>query len=118
LFQELKHLHIPEGAKIFTADAKSMYTNIDTDTGIAAIQDFFEMNDERLPINFPKRLFLQILEVIMKNNIFSFADSYWLQTSGTAMGTPTARTYATVTYGQFENTVLLPNFQVNLLYYH
>jgi hypothetical protein len=117
LIQELKHLHIPEGAKIFTADAKSMYTNIDTDTGIAAIQDFLEMNNERLPLNFPKKLFLQILEVIMKNNIFSFADSYWLQTSGTAMGTPAACTYATVTYGQFENTVILPNFQTNLLYY-
>jgi len=40
----------------------------------------------------------------MNNNIFSFADTYWHQLSGTAMGTPTACAYATITYGHFENS--------------
>jgi len=39
----------------------------------------------------------------MKNNIFHFADTYWLQLTGTAMGTPTACSYASITYGQHEN---------------
>ena len=37
LINELKQLQIPEGALLFTADAKSMYTNIDTTTGLSAI---------------------------------------------------------------------------------
>jgi hypothetical protein len=62
-------------------------------------------------------LFLETLEIVMKNNIFSFADSYWLQLCGTAMGTPVACAYATITYGHFENTVILPNYSANLLFY-
>jgi hypothetical protein len=54
----------------------------------------------------------------MENNIFSFTDSYELQLSGTAMGTPMACAYATLTYGHFENTTLLPTFKTNVIYYH
>jgi hypothetical protein len=53
----------------------------------------------------------------MRNNIFSFAETYWLQLSGTAMGTPAACTYATITYGHFENSTLLPAFKENLIFY-
>jgi hypothetical protein len=52
----------------------------------------------------------------MGNNIFRFGDSYWLQLSGTAVGTPVACAYATVSFGQHENTELLPRFSANLLY--
>jgi len=52
----------------------------------------------------------------MRNNIFSFQDNYWIQHSGTAMGRPVASSYATVTYGHHENTVILPEFSNNLLY--
>jgi hypothetical protein len=53
----------------------------------------------------------------MRNNVFNFADTFWLQLSGTAMGTPVACNYATVTYGHYENTEILPSFKSNLLYY-
>jgi hypothetical protein len=53
----------------------------------------------------------------MDNNIFSFADSYWLQLTGTAMGTPAACSYATLSFGQYENTTLLPAFKDNIIFY-
>jgi hypothetical protein len=46
-----------------------------------------------------------------------FGDTFWLQTSGTAMGTPVACSYATISYGNHENTQILPNFKSNLFYY-
>jgi hypothetical protein len=53
----------------------------------------------------------------MNNNIFTFGDSYWIQLSGTAMGTPVACAYATVSFGYFENKEILTKFELNLLYY-
>ncbi len=53
----------------------------------------------------------------MNNNIFTFANTYWLQLSGTAMGTPSACLYATTSFGQHENTQILPRFSQNLKYY-
>jgi hypothetical protein len=53
----------------------------------------------------------------MTNNIFSFGETFWLQLTGTAMGTPTACSYATITFGQHENSKILPKFNQHLIYY-
>jgi len=117
VIEDLKNLNIPKEARLFAADAKSMYTNIDTDLGLATLRDFLTYNNTHLPPDFPTDFFLNIMEIVMKNNIFSFMDTYWLQLSGTAMGTPVACSYATITYGHHENTKILTVFEANLLYY-
>jgi hypothetical protein len=117
VIDDLKKLQIPENALLFSADAKSMYTNIDTDVGLTSIKKFIDDNKDSISPNFPTDLFLATLEIVMKNNIFTFADTYWLQLTGTAMGTPVACSYATITYGQHENTSILTKFQPQLLYY-
>jgi len=53
----------------------------------------------------------------MTNNIFSFADTFWLQLTCTAMGTLAACSYATIYYEQHENSQVLPKFRHHLLYY-
>jgi hypothetical protein len=94
-----------------------MYTNIDTPTGLKAVEDFIHSNLTQIPTDCPTELFLKTLQLVMDNNIFSFEKSYWVQLSGTAMGTPAACAYATISYGQFENTNILPAFTSNLIYY-
>jgi hypothetical protein len=111
VIKDLEHLTIPRNALLFSADAKSMYTNIDSATGLLTFQNFFEVKAHNISPRFPVALFLNILEIVMKNNIFNFSDTYWLQLSGTAMGTPAACAYATITYGHFENTETLPKFR-------
>jgi hypothetical protein len=88
VINDLKSLTLPKGATIFSADVKSMYTNIDTDLGIYTFKEFLQHNQDKIPKDFPTNLFLRILESVMQNNIFTFADTFWLQVSGTAMGTP------------------------------
>jgi len=112
VIKDIKKLDIPDNALLFSADAQSMYTNIDTDIGLQAFADFFEDNKTKISPNFPVNLFLQVLELVMRNNIFSFSNTTWLQLSGTAMGTPAA-----CTYSQHENSKILPKFNPNLLYY-
>jgi hypothetical protein len=109
--EELKKIKIPDNALLFSADATSMYTNINSKTGFTAIKDFIENYKNQIPDNFPISLFLEVLELVMNNNIFTFSDTYWLQQTGTAMGTPVACAYATVTFGQFENSVILCDFK-------
>jgi hypothetical protein len=41
LIEELKQLQIPHDAKLFTAYATAMYTNINTSLRIQAFQDLF-----------------------------------------------------------------------------
>jgi hypothetical protein len=117
LINDLRDLHIPQDALLFSADATSMYTNIDTATALQSIEELILTHQHCLPHNFPKNLFLRVLQLVMDNNIFSFGSSYWLQLSGTAMGTPAACAYATISYGHFENSTLLTEFSSNLLYY-
>jgi hypothetical protein len=73
--------------------------------------------ESHLPINYPTELILDILTAIRDNNTFMFGDTFWLQTSDTAMGTPVACSYATTSYGNHENQNILPRFAANLFYY-
>ena len=116
LLAALKALpNLPENAKIFTADAISMYTNIDSHTGINAFEQWFSLYSHEIPADFPCQLFLQVLTFVMNQNIFQFDDTFWLQTQGTAMGTPAACMYATIAYGFHERTKILPKFANNNL---
>ncbi|MFN9982940.1 MAG: hypothetical protein ACK53Y_23630, partial [bacterium] len=107
LLSDLKHLQLPPNAKLFTADATAMYTNIDTNTGIWAFEMLFSEYSNLIPNDFPQELFLNILRIIMEKSILKFGDTYWLQTQGTAMGTPAAPLYSILTYGYYENTTIL-----------
>ena len=111
LVTQLKQLGtLPSNARLFTADATSMYTNISPEHGIATIRKWFGDFENELPLGYPTELILEVLELIMKNNIFEFGDSFFLQLIGTAMGTPVACIYATIYYAYHERTYLLQKY--------
>jgi hypothetical protein len=62
----LKNVTLPKEATIFSANATSMYTNIDTDIGLATFQSFFQDNSDKKPNEFQVELFLQLLETVIK----------------------------------------------------
>ena len=99
LVKDLKALHLPPTAKLFTANATSMYININTTLGLQAINNLIDTYHKEILGNFPKEFFLTTLEVIMNNNVFSFGNTFWIQLQGTAMGTPAAPLYAIIIYG-------------------
>jgi hypothetical protein len=59
---------------------------------------------------------LAALQEIMKNNIFQFGDTFWRQTSGTAMGTSTAVNYAVLYVALLKIKTLLKKYKNNLLF--
>ena len=111
LLDRIKTLgHLPHGARLFTADAVSMYTNINTAAAIDAIREWLTRFKAELPDDFPPtELFLSVLQIIMENSIFTFGDTYWRQGNGTAMGTSCACMYAMLFYGLHERCNLLPD---------
>jgi len=117
IIKDLQKINIPKGAIIFSANAISMYTNIETETGLATIKDLLKEEADKISPHFPSDLFINILEIVMKNNVFTFGDTYWLQKSGTAMGTPAACAYATISFGHYENKHILTTFSDNFIYY-
>jgi len=109
VLNDLKSFHLPANAKLFTCDAISMYTNIDSTHGLEVISNWFEEYPAEIPSDFPKVLFLKILHIVMTHNVFQLDDTYWLQTFGTSMGTSCACAYATLYWGYIERNTFFLN---------
>jgi hypothetical protein len=116
LLKEITVLTLPKGAKLFTADATAMYTNITLEHGLQALWDIVESHSHSIPPTFPTAFFLSTLEIVMANNIFTLGDTFWHQLHGTTMGTPVAPLYSILSFGHHENMSILPNFSQNLFY--
>jgi hypothetical protein len=117
LKQRLERLTFePSRVSLFTCDAVSMYTNIDTDHALVKIAHFLRTSP--LCKDCPSGAIICGLEILMRNNVFKFGDTFWIQEQGTAMGTPPAPNYATLYFGIHEldiaphfNTVLAAYFR-------
>ena len=90
-----------------------MYTNIDTDHLIDVLEKFLDLFKDELPDNYPTKLVIEAVSLVMRNNIFEFGDCIFKQLNvGSAiMGTPVAAVQtATIYYAYHEITVLLPKY--------
>ena len=100
---KLKQVKISENSLIVTMDVESMYTNIDHESGLAAVKKAFEKNpDPRRP----DQQILDLLELSLKNNDFQFNGETFLQTKGTAMGKKFAPSYANIFMAHFETEAM------------
>jgi len=117
LVRDLRQLGpLPPTAQLFTCDATSMYTNIDTVHALALIDGFLKEHPAFLTTaGVPHDVFMRSLRTIMTHNVFRFGDTYWIQLSGTAMGAPPAPMYATLYFGILEQR-LVPSFPQCLFY--
>ena len=111
---DMDSLTLPPHCRLFTADATSMYTNIDTTAAISCIHDYILRNQSKFPL-LPLTPLTEALRLLMTRNIFQFGDTVWKQLQGTAMGAPPAPTYANIAFATYELT-FIPNIK-NLRYY-
>ena len=116
--KELEELGtLPPGTFLATMDATAMYTNICTDHGLKVLEQIMKMLAHNLSADFPLDLVMHAMTLIMRFNVFEAGDTFHHQISGTAMGTPSAVTYATLYYGCHEITKLLVKYMRHLVYY-
>ena len=108
-------LDLPPGARLFISDATSMYTNIRTPAALHEISTFIHQREHRFA-DIPTDALAEALSLVMRNNVFQFGDTFWLQKTGAAMGTPPACNYATIYYACHEHKIV-PKYKANLLLY-
>ena len=90
-----------------TLDVKSLYTNIKHHDGITAIVKALHKHDIELPLKRPPiRRFVQLLNIILKENYFEFGNKYYHQLKGTAMGSKVAPSYAIIFMAYHEEKLL------------
>ena len=99
----LRNMTLPPNARLFSIDAITMYTNIDTKHALEEISAFLATYDHP-KVNVPA--LLQALRIIMTHNLFKFGDTFWVQLTGTAMGAPPAPSYATLYYYLHEQNII------------
>ena len=117
LCDQIKKIWInPSRDSLFTADATAMYTNIDTSHALQVFAIFFRTHDLCRPIRGRVDMILEALDLLMRNNLFQFGDTYWSQIDGTAMGAPPAPAYATI-YFTIHELELLSQFRPFLKFY-
>ena len=88
LKKELLNLNLPRNARLFTADAVSMYTNILTHTALNLIGKYLDQYQRKYNNDYPNDAVRAGLRLVMTMNIFTFGDLTLKQLNGTAMGTP------------------------------
>jgi hypothetical protein len=80
-------MDIPPGARLFIADAVSMYTNINTGRALQFVSQHIREHISEFT-NVPAKALIEALEIIMTLNVLTFGDTTWIQDPGTAMGSP------------------------------
>ena len=74
---------LPPTARLFTSDAVSCYTNIQTGPALEILDNF--LKTDPACSDYPINAIITALRLVMQRNIFQFGNTFWHQTSGTAM---------------------------------
>ena len=117
---ELKQLFdtmepLPPNASLFTYDAVSMYTNIDTSQCIERLTSFLSDTEtiKKFPHLKPTAL-IEAINIVMKNNRMRFHDTIVHQHKGIAMGMAPAPSIANLFVAIYEQSNIVPFPKSNL----
>ena len=100
-FKELGQL--PEGTILCTIDAVGLYPNIPHGEDLAFLKNVL---DSRVDKQVKTDTFIELTEIVLKNNIFEFSDKTYKQIRGTAIGTKFAPPYAVLFMEALEEKIL------------
>ena len=70
-------LHLPPNALLFTCNAKSMYTNIPTETALTVISQYITTGEKKLFHHYNSQALIEALQIVFRNNVIQFGDTFW-----------------------------------------
>ena len=87
---------------LVTLDISSLYTNINHDLGVKAMQYWISKLRHLIPRRFTEDFITDAIRLVLDNNSFFFNDHHFKQIKGTAMGTKMAPNYVTLVLAYLE----------------
>ena len=98
---------LPENSIFFSIDVVNLYGSIPVDEAIAAVRSKLEEHGNSIDtFGLSKDDICGLLEQSLRDNVFSFNDTYYRQKLGLAMGNPCAPPLAILFLDQFETKAL------------
>ena len=87
---------LPTNYKLASIDVSSLYTNIPHEEGVQSALHFLKTNPDtyKHPEQPNPEVLSEIMNLVLKHNVFEFDEKFYLQIQGTAMGTKMASAYA------------------------
>ena len=99
LAKELEDKSFPPTCALLAADVESLYPSIDINRGLDALDA--TLKDNKFPTD-TRYFIIRLARWVLLNNITEFNNKLYLQTRGTAMGTPCAVVVACIYMGTIE----------------
>ena len=95
--------NLPDDIILCTVDVVGLYPNIPHDEGLSALRKRLDLRQEK---DVTTSILVQLAEVVLKNNIFTFKEKTLKQKWGTAIGTKFAPPYSILFMAELEEEIL------------
>jgi len=102
--EKLKDINIPPNFSLISLDVKSLFTNIDKNLLKEGLDKRFSQIHNKSKIPFDE--IQEATEFLMNNTYFKFNETYYKQTFGAPMGSPTSGLFADIVMDDLETSCL------------
>lgn len=103
-----------EQCYLVTMDIESLYTNVPFEGGLKATEFFLNQRSDSTPRT---QCIVDLIEIVLRSNYFLFGSDFYLQVSGTSMGSKMAPSFASLFVGHFEKKFIWDNHRNPYLQY-
>ena len=101
-FETLNEQDLPEESFPISIDVVGLYTNIPTEEAIEAMRKTLETRTDK---TVSTNTLIELLEHVLRLNIFEFNSELYIQNIGTAMGTKAAPTIANIFMAEMDEKI-------------
>ena len=101
-FETLNEQDLPEESFPISIDVVGLYTNIPTEEAIEAMRKTLETRKDK---TVSTNTLIELLEHVLRLNIFEFNSELYIQNIGTAMGTKAAPTIANIFMAEMDEKI-------------
>ena len=103
--------------RMVSADAVSMYSNMNIDDTIATVRAYLLEFVPKDKIRFNMDLLIDLIEIVLRYNIYMFGDLYFKSIKGIAMGTCSAVMLSNIYVAYNEEKKIKPKYYLNMYLY-